>query len=241
MPVNVGHETLEVIQKSRWAGEISGGVFDITFQALAASGNSGAAEANPKPPAPAAVAAAKEARRLSQGRGRFGSRNGKCASARDEQIGLGGIAKGYAVDLRRTRAARRRPRELPRRRRAAIFTARDRSRTARAWVSGIQDPRAPQGHFFATIELKDHAFSTAGDYARAYFVERQALPPHHRSAHRLPGDGVSQRDRLGARRVHRRRHRRRRLHPRSRKGPRARRITRRRRRRHRRSRTTRCG
>ena len=28
---------------------------------------------------------------------------------------------------------------------------------------------------------------------------RQALPPHHRSAHRLPGDRVAQRDHLGAR------------------------------------------
>jgi thiamine biosynthesis lipoprotein len=35
-------------------------------------------------------------------------------------------------------------------------------------VSGIQDPRGPQGSFFASVELEDHAFSTAGDYARAF-------------------------------------------------------------------------
>jgi thiamine biosynthesis lipoprotein len=38
------------------------------------------------------------------------------------------------------------------------------------WVSGIQDPRGPQGDFFAVLELTDHAFSTAGDYARSYVV-----------------------------------------------------------------------
>jgi thiamine biosynthesis lipoprotein len=38
------------------------------------------------------------------------------------------------------------------------------------WVSGIRDPRGSEGTYFATLELTDHAFSTAGDYARAFFV-----------------------------------------------------------------------
>jgi len=37
-------------------------------------------------------------------------------------------------------------------------------------VSGVQDPRGAQGEFFAVLELTDHAFSTAGDYARSYVV-----------------------------------------------------------------------
>jgi thiamine biosynthesis lipoprotein len=45
------------------------------------------------------------------------------------------------------------------------------------WVSGIQDPRGQKGQFFATLELTDRAFSTAGDYARAY--EYQGKRYHH--------------------------------------------------------------
>jgi thiamine biosynthesis lipoprotein len=46
-----------------------------------------------------------------------------------------------------------------------------------AWISGVQDPRGPTGKFFATIELDDHAFSTAGDYARSFFVDGKRY--HH--------------------------------------------------------------
>jgi thiamine biosynthesis lipoprotein len=35
-------------------------------------------------------------------------------------------------------------------------------------VAGIQDPRSTHDDYFATLPLTDHAFSTAGDYARAY-------------------------------------------------------------------------
>jgi thiamine biosynthesis lipoprotein len=44
-------------------------------------------------------------------------------------------------------------------------------------VSGIQDPRGAQGKFFGVIELEDHAFSTAGDYARSYVVDGKRY--HH--------------------------------------------------------------
>ncbi|HEY1532459.1 MAG TPA: FAD:protein FMN transferase, partial [Polyangiaceae bacterium] len=46
-----------------------------------------------------------------------------------------------------------------------------------AWVSGIRDPRGPDGVFFAAIELTDHAFSTAGDYARSYVIGKRRY--HH--------------------------------------------------------------
>jgi len=46
-----------------------------------------------------------------------------------------------------------------------------------AWVSGIQDPRGAPGSFFAVIELEDHAFSTAGDYARSYVLDGKRY--HH--------------------------------------------------------------
>ena len=99
----------------------------------------------------------------------------------------------------------------------------------------------PEGDYFAMMPVSDHAFSTAGDYERSLHRRRQALPPHHRPAHRLPGDGVAQRDHLGADGAPRRRDRRRRLHPRAREGARARRVARRRRARSSSTRRTRSG
>src|SRR5690606_31045972 len=45
------------------------------------------------------------------------------------------------------------------------------------WVAGIQDPRGSHDDYFATLELQDHAFSTAGDYARYYVHEGKRY--HH--------------------------------------------------------------
>ena len=42
---------------------------------------------------------------------------------------------------------------------------------------GIRDPRAPQGEYFATLEVRDAAFSTSGDYER--FFEKDGVRYHH--------------------------------------------------------------
>jgi thiamine biosynthesis lipoprotein len=44
-------------------------------------------------------------------------------------------------------------------------------------VTGIRDPRGADGVVFASIELTDHAFSTAGDYARSYVIGNRRY--HH--------------------------------------------------------------
>ena len=167
-PVTVGDETLEVIQKSLWAGRISGGVFDITFHALGDLWKFGdAAEANPALPDPKLV---REKKKLVDYRKvHVDAAAHQVRIEPGMRIDLGGIAKGYGVD----RAA------------AVLRSAGLGSFLAQAggdlygfgqkpdgspWVSGIQDPRGPLGSFFATIELTDHAFSTAGDYARAFLL-----------------------------------------------------------------------
>jgi thiamine biosynthesis lipoprotein len=174
-PVVVSNETIAVLKKARWASELSGGVFDITFHALGDLWKFGdAAEANPKLPDPKVVREKKKLvdyRKVQIDEGAH-----TVTIAKGMRIDLGGIAKGYAVD----RAA------------AVMKSAGLKSFLAQAggdlygagakpdgapWVSGIQDPRADQGQFFAIIELQDHAFSTAGDYARAFFVNGKRY--HH--------------------------------------------------------------
>ena len=88
------------------------------------------------------------------------------------KIGLGGIAKGYIVD----RAA-----DLLKKAGIQAFLVQaggdlygaGRKPDGSPWISGIQDPRGPEGSSFATIELTDHAFSTAGDYARSYVIGKR--------------------------------------------------------------------
>ncbi len=164
--VKLSPETLDVIQKGLWAGKLSGGVFDITFQVMSGLWKFGGAEARePQVPARAAVSAARrliDYRKIEISETERSARVGK-----EQKLGLGGIAKGYIVD----RAAR-----VLREAGLTSFLVQaggdlygaGRKPDGSRWVSGIQDPRGRKGQYFATVELEDHAFSTAGDYARSY-------------------------------------------------------------------------
>ena len=101
-------------------------------------------------------------------------------------ISLGGIAKGYAVDRaarclrearlrRRHRAGGRRPDVLGQQERRAVGRRASAIRAARAATFRQDDADRPR--------LLD-----GGRLRALLHPRRQALPPHHRSAHRLPGD-----------------------------------------------------
>jgi len=164
--VRVGPETFAVISRGLEAGSVSHGAFDITFQAMRNVWKFGsAAEADPKPPSATEV---EQARRFVDFRRvELDAKARAVRIPKGYQLGLGGIAKGYVVD----RAA-----EILKRASIKAFLVQaggdlygaGRKPDGSPWIAGIQDPRAPHGEFFATIELTDHAFSTAGDYARSY-------------------------------------------------------------------------
>jgi len=166
--VAVSPETFEVVQKGLWAGKMSGGVFDITFQAMSGLWKFGSAqEQNPKLPSPAAVAAAKKLvdyRKVELSEADHSVRLGK-----NQKLGLGGIAKGYIVD-RAARVLRDAGLDSFLVQAGGDLYGAGKKPDGYHWVSGIQDPRGPLGQYFATLDLDDHAFSTAGDYARSYVV-----------------------------------------------------------------------
>lgn len=162
----IGAETVEVLDKALWAGRASEGTFDITFQVMSDLWKFGSAqESAPKMPARADIERRRKLIDYRQVELDRGARRLRLPKGR--QIGLGGIAKGYIVD----RAA-----AVLRGAGLSTFLVQaggdlygaGRKPDGSRWVSGIQDPRGPQGSFFATVELEDHAFSTAGDYARSY-------------------------------------------------------------------------
>jgi thiamine biosynthesis lipoprotein len=173
--VSVSPETLEVIQKGLWAGSISEGTFDITFQALSGLWKFGdARDDKPEPPSRSEVMRIKplvDYRRI-----QIDAKARKVKLGLEQRVGLGGVAKGYIVD----KAAK-----VLRDAGLAAFLLRaggdlygaGRKPDGQPWVAGIQDPRGQPNDYFATLELTDRAFSTAGDYARAYV--HQGKRYHH--------------------------------------------------------------
>ncbi len=172
--VKVSDETFNVIKESVHASEISEGTFDITFHTLHGLWKFDE-DLDPHPPTDAAVKA-----RLPF----VGYKNIKLddkaktvmLAQEKTQIGLGGIAKGYAVDAA--------VRVLEKAGLTSFFVqaggdlfARGRKPDGSEWQAGVRDPRGSEGKYFATLPLTDHAFSTAGDYERSYVVNGKRY--HH--------------------------------------------------------------
>ncbi|MDP8998532.1 MAG: FAD:protein FMN transferase [Myxococcota bacterium] len=166
-PVVVGPETFDVIRESLHASEISAGAFDITFETLHGLWKFDQ-DLDPHPPLAADVRA-----RVKY----LGHQHVKLDAAAhsvflDEshvRIGLGGIAKGYAVD--------RASQILLDAGVSSFFVqaggdlyAHGNKPDGSPWLAGIRDPRGPEGDYFAMMAVSDHAFSTAGDYERGYVV-----------------------------------------------------------------------
>jgi thiamine biosynthesis lipoprotein len=166
-PVKVSQETFDVVQESLHASAISEGSFDITFETLHGLWKFDQ-DLDPHPPAADAVR-----ERLPH----VGWRHVKLAPAAltlflDDprtRIGLGGIAKGFAVD--------RASKVLEDSGLSTYFVqaggdlyAHGTKPNGSPWMAGIRDPRGPEGDYFAAMGVSDHAFSTAGDYERSYVV-----------------------------------------------------------------------
>ncbi|HVY31640.1 MAG TPA: FAD:protein FMN transferase [Polyangiaceae bacterium] len=166
--VGIGPEATRVIERGLWAGKLSAGSFDITFQSLSQVWKFGSA-AEDKPKLPSRAEVEKLRRRVDYRRVELDEAGKRVRIGKDQQLGLGGIAKGYIVDQASKTLRDAGVRSFLAQAGGDLFGS-GRKPDGSPWVSGVQDPRGPQGEFFAVLELTDHAFSTAGDYARAYVV-----------------------------------------------------------------------
>jgi thiamine biosynthesis lipoprotein len=166
-PVVVSEETLQIIKDAIHTSEISEGTFDITFQTLHGLWKFDE-DLDPHPPAEKDV----KARLAFVGYKNILVDDAKktvMLAKKETQIGLGGIAKGYAVDKAVA--------VLDKVGLTSFFVqaggdlfARGKKPDGADWQAGIRDPRGPENKYFAKLSLSDHAFSTAGDYERSYIV-----------------------------------------------------------------------
>jgi len=166
-PVEVGKETFEVVREALHASEMSDGAFDITFESLHGLWKFDE-DLDPHPPTDAQIRA-----KLPLLNYRHvhldADKQTVFLDTAGVRIGLGGIAKGYAVD----KAAK------------VLESAGVESFFVQAggdlythglkadgtpWMAGIRDPRGAEGDYFCMAPVSDHAFSTAGDYERSYVV-----------------------------------------------------------------------
>jgi len=95
--------------------------------------------------------------------------------AKGMAMNLGGIAKGYAVD-RATKILRARgfPDAIVQAGGDLMLSG---SKGGAPWNAGIRDPRGERDAYFAVATVKDHAFSTAGDYERFFVLDGKRY--HH--------------------------------------------------------------
>jgi len=172
--VVVGDETLQIIKDSIHTSQISEGTFDITFQTLHGLWKFDE-DLDPHPPAEKAI---KERLPFVGFKGIIvdDAKKTVMLGRKETQIGLGGIAKGYAVD--------RAVAVLEKAGLTSFFVqaggdlfARGKKPDGTDWQAGIRDPRGPESKYFAKLSLSDHAFSTAGDYERSYVVGNKRY--HH--------------------------------------------------------------
>ncbi len=172
--VHVGQETFDVIREGLHASAISGGAFDITFETLHGLWKFDQ-DLDPHPPTAQQVR-----ERLRYVGYRHVLLDPAMMTVRlDElhvRIGLGGIAKGYAVD--------RASKILLDAGLSSFYVqaggdlyAHGTKPGGAPWIAGVRDPRGPEGDYFVTTALSDHAFSTAGDYERSYIVDGKRY--HH--------------------------------------------------------------
>jgi FAD:protein FMN transferase len=173
--VHVGPETFAVISRALSEGKVSGGTFDITFQAMSDVWKFGsAADVTPRVPSKAEIA-----RRRALVDYRTVELDPAARAVRlpkAHKIGLGGIAKGYIVDRAAFVLKQAGVQAFLVQAGGDLYGA-GRKPDGSPWISAIRDPRGPEGSSFAAIELTDHAFSTAGDYARSYTIGNRRY--HH--------------------------------------------------------------
>jgi thiamine biosynthesis lipoprotein len=172
-PVKVSDETLEVIEMAQRASALSGGAFDITFYALHGMWKFDEDKVEKLPD----MAEVKRKLALVDYRQVKVDHHAHTVylAKKGMGIGLGGIAKGYAVD--RAVAILRKagfPNVIVQAGGDLMCSG---NKYGQPWTAGIRDPRGTRGEVFATLQLEDHAFSTAGDYERFFFIDGKRY--HH--------------------------------------------------------------
>lgn len=171
--IPVSEETLSVIRAGLDMARRSGGAFDITYAAMRGLWRFDEDLERTIPPA-AEVA---RRRRLINWRDVLVDEKARTVKLRRPgmRIGLGGIAKGYAVDRAADVLRARGLRDFMVQAGGDLYVSGQKGTAS--WMVGIRDPRGAPDAVIAKMPIRDHAFSTAGDYERFFVADGKRY--HH--------------------------------------------------------------
>jgi thiamine biosynthesis lipoprotein len=172
-PVKVSDETIAVIARALDVSKRSGGVFDITVQAFHGlwkfdEDMDGSLPDQADVKKRLALIGWKDVIVDKTKKTVFLKRKGMA-------ITLGGIAKGYAVDKCVALLKERKFTDFMVQAGGDMYVAGSKGKDP--WVVGIRDPRGPKDSMFAIAPIKDHSFSTSGDYERGFV--KDGVRYHH--------------------------------------------------------------
>jgi FAD:protein FMN transferase len=173
-PVAVSADVVEALKIARQISEWTNGKFDVTFGPLADIWKFDAQNQDNSVPGAAAIASRVplidyrlveiDAAKSTVFLRRAGMR-----------VHLGGIGKGYAVQRGAALLRAAGVRDFLIQSGGDLYAGG--TADGRPWRLGIQDPRAPAGRTFATLDISDGTFSTSGDYARSFV--KDGVRYHH--------------------------------------------------------------
>ncbi len=171
--VAVSDETIQVIQASLDMSRRSDGAFDITFAAMHGLWKFDEDLEKKIPPA----AEIERRRQLINYRDVIVDAKKHTVKLRRAgmRMGLGGIAKGYAVDRCAEVLRRHGFENFMVQAGGDLFVAG--SKGGAPWMVGVRDPRGGPRAIIAKMAIRDHAFSTAGDYERGFVIDGKRY--HH--------------------------------------------------------------
>ncbi len=172
-PVKVSPEVIEVLQMSARSSKLSGGAFDVTFDAMHGLWKFDE-DLEAKLPDPVEIK--KRLPLIDWRQVIIDEKNSTVFLAKKGmRMNLGGIAKGYAVDRAAAVLKREGVRDAIVQAGGDLFCMG--SKDGQPWTAGIRDPRGGRADVFAVIRLENHAFSTAGDYERFFILDGKRY--HH--------------------------------------------------------------
>jgi len=169
-PQPVSSEVLALLQRGVALGALTDGSYDITWAALW-----GVWRFGDDPAVPTEEVLAQRIERVDYRAVKLDPEALTVTLPQGVVLGVGGMAKGYALDLAVAKLKRLGVESYSLRAGGQVYVGGQRG--DRAWRVGIRDPRGPVDDYFAVLEVTDVSVSTSGDYER--FFVREGVRYHH--------------------------------------------------------------
>ena len=170
--VRVPDDVRIVVRKGLALGELTKGAFDITWAALWGLWDFKA----PVPRLPPADTLRAASALVDFHEVEVDDRRGTVRLRKPGmKLGLGGIAKGYALERAAAVLRARGIDDFMLSAGGQVFAGG--SKGERPWKVGIRDPRGGQDDFFASLSVQNASVSTSGDYERFFIVD--GIRYHH--------------------------------------------------------------